>query len=56
MTHQEVVFAQFGRTRAVHTGPDGDPFVLPQIPAGAGTGVGLTDSTPGMIVRLVPAK
>ena len=53
--HQEVVFEQFGRVRAVTTGPDGLLYVLLQNPTGSGTGVGLSASTPGMVVRLVPA-
>lgn len=53
---QEPVFEQFGRTRAVVTGPDGLLYVLLQNPTGAGTGVGLSEGTPGMVVRLVPVK
>jgi len=52
--HQEVVFEQFGRVRAVTTGPDGLLYVLLQNPTGSGTGVGLSASTPGMVIRLVP--
>jgi glucose/arabinose dehydrogenase len=55
VVHQEVVFEQFGRVRAVTTGPDGLLYVLLQNPTGAGTGVGLAASTPGMVIRLVPA-
>lgn len=51
---QEVLFAQFGRVRAVATGPDGLLYVLLQNPTGAGTGVNLSASTPGMLVRLTP--
>jgi aldose sugar dehydrogenase len=54
--HQEAVFEQFGRVRAVTTGPDGLLYVLLQNPTGAGTGVGLAASTPGMVIRLVPAS
>lgn len=54
VVHQEEVFAQFGRTRAVMTGPDGLMYVLLQNPTGAGTGVSLSAATPGMVVRLVP--
>jgi aldose sugar dehydrogenase len=54
--HQEVVFEQFGRVRAVTTGPDGLLYVLLQNPTGSGTGVGLAASTPGMVIRLVPAS
>jgi glucose/arabinose dehydrogenase len=53
--HQEVVFEQFGRVRAVTTGPDGLLYVLLQNPTGSGTGAGLSASTPGMVIRLVPA-
>ena len=52
VTHQEVVFEQFGRVRAVTTGPDGLLYVLLQNPTGAGTGLGLAASTPGMVIRL----
>jgi glucose/arabinose dehydrogenase len=55
VTHQEPVFEQFGRVRAVTTGPDGLLYVLLQNPTGAGTGLGLAASTPGMVIRLVPA-
>ena len=54
VTHQEVVFEQFGRVRAVTTGPDGLLYVLLQNPTGSGTGLGLAASTPGMVIRLVP--
>jgi glucose/arabinose dehydrogenase len=54
--HQEAVFEQFGRVRAVTTGPDGLLYVLLQNPTGSGTGVGLSASTPGMVIRLVPAE
>ena len=53
---QEVVFEQFGRTRQVKTGPDGLLYVLLQNPTGAGTGIGLSEPTPGMVVRLEPVK
>ena len=53
---QEAVFEQFGRTRAVVPGPDGLFYVLLQNPTGPGTGVGLSASTPGMVVKLVPVK
>jgi glucose/arabinose dehydrogenase len=56
VTHQEAVFEQFGRVRAVTTGPDGLLYVLLQNPTGAGTGLGLAASTPGMVIRLVPEK
>lgn len=53
---QEVLFEQFGRTRAVTMGPDGLLYVLLQNPTGSGTGVSLAASTPGMVVRLVPIE
>ena len=49
------MFEQFGRVRAVTTGPDGLLYVLLQNPTGSGTGLGLAASTPGMVIRLVPA-
>lgn len=51
---QEVVFDRFGRTRAVATGPDGLLYVLLQSPTGSGTGLRLSDPSPGMLVRLHP--
>jgi len=56
VTHQEAVFEQFGRVRAVTTGPDGLLYVLLQNPTGSGTGLGLSASTPGMVIRLVPVS
>ena len=53
---QEAVFNQFGRTRQVITGPDGLMYVLIQNPTGGNTGVSLSASTPGMVIRLVPVK
>ena len=55
VTHQEVLFAQFGRVRDVVVGPDGYVYVARQDPTGGGTGVALTASTPGSIIRLVPS-
>ncbi len=54
VTHQEVVFEQFGRVRDVTTGPDGLLYILLQNPTGAGTGLSLSASTPGRVVRLIP--
>jgi glucose/arabinose dehydrogenase len=54
VVHQEAVLQQFGRVRAVTTGPDGLIYALLQSPTGAGTGLGLAASTPGMVIRLVP--
>jgi glucose/arabinose dehydrogenase len=56
VTAQEVVFNQFGRTRQVITGPDGLLYVLIQNPTGGNTGVSLSATTPGMVIRLVPVK
>jgi glucose/arabinose dehydrogenase len=53
---QEVVFDQLGRVRDVVEGPDGYLYVALQHPTGAGTGVGLAASTPGLIVRLMPGQ
>ena len=49
ITHQEVVFNQFGRVRDIVQGPDGFFYLALQTP-----GTGLADSTPGSVVRLVP--
>ena len=51
---QEVLFDQYGRTRAVATGPDGLLYALIQNPTGSGTGLSLAAATPGMVIRLVP--
>jgi glucose/arabinose dehydrogenase len=51
---QETVFEQFGRVRASATGPDGLLYVLLQNPTGPGSGVNLSASTPGTLVRLEP--
>ncbi len=56
VTHQEVVFDQFGRVRDIVQGPDGLFYIALQDPTGGGTGVGLSASTPGKIIRLVPAQ
>jgi aldose sugar dehydrogenase len=47
---QEVVFSGYGRVRDVVSGPDGYLYVALNVP-----GVRLSDTTPGLIVRLVPA-
>lgn len=49
VTHQEVVFNQFGRIRDVVVGPDGYLYVLMQLP-----GQSLSQSTPGVLARLIP--
>ena len=56
IVHQEVLFNQFGRTRAVTTGPDGLIYVLLQSATGAGTPFGLTQASPGLVVRLEPVS
>jgi glucose/arabinose dehydrogenase len=48
---QETVFNQFGRVHDVIIGPDGLLYVTLQLP-----GQVLSQSTPGMIARLVPVK
>jgi glucose/arabinose dehydrogenase len=49
VTHQEVVFNEFGRVRDIVTGPDGCFYVSLSLP-----GQRLSDTTAGVIVRLVP--
>ena len=56
VVHQEAVLQQLGRVRALTTGPDGLLYVLVQSPTGAGTGLGLAASTPGMVIRLRPQQ
>ena len=51
VTHQEVVFNQFGRVHDVVVGPEGYLYVTLQLP-----GRGVSDSTPGMVARLVPVQ
>ena len=52
--HQEILWDQYGRTRAVIMGPDGLLYVLLQNATGTPTS---TDAaTPGMVVRLVPVN
>jgi glucose/arabinose dehydrogenase len=53
---QEPVFKEFGRVRDVITGPDGLLYVLVQNPTGGGTGIELSASTVGMVIRLVPVQ
>jgi len=54
ITTQEIVFEQLGRVRDVATAPDGRLYVLIQHPTGPGTGLPLSASTPGALVRLDP--
>ena len=49
VVHQEAVFNQFGRVHDVIVGPDGLLYVTLQLP-----GQVLSQSTPGMVARLVP--
>lgn len=49
VTHQEVVFNQFGRVHDVVQGPDGYLYVTFQLP-----GPQMSASTPGMVARLIP--
>jgi glucose/arabinose dehydrogenase len=50
VVHEEIVFKGFGRVRDVVTGPDGLLYIALNVP-----GVRLSDTTPGLVVRLVPA-
>jgi len=50
-THQEAVFNQFGRVHDVIVGPDGYLYVALQLP-----GQVLSQSTPGMVARLMPVQ
>lgn len=49
VTHQELVFTQSGRVRDLVIGPDGYFYIALQFP-----GARVSDSTQGVIVRLVP--
>jgi len=49
--HEEQVFNQFGRVHDVIQGPDGYLYVTLQLP-----GQVLSQSTPGMVARLIPVK
>ena len=51
VTHQEVVFDQFGRVRDIAIGPDGYFYLLLQTP-----GQPVSQSTMGLAARLVPVK
>ena len=51
VTHQEPVFNQFGRVHDVVIGPDGYLYVTLQLP-----GQTMSQSTPGMIARLIPVQ
>jgi glucose/arabinose dehydrogenase len=49
VTHQEVVFNEFGRVRDIVIGPDGYFYLSLSLP-----GQRVSDTTPGVIVRMVP--
>jgi glucose/arabinose dehydrogenase len=49
ITHQEIVYQGFGRTRDVITGPDGYLYILLQNSQALA-------SSPGMVIRLLPAN
>jgi glucose/arabinose dehydrogenase len=51
VTHQEPVFSQLGRVHDVIIGPDGYLYVTLQLP-----GQFMSQSTPGMIARLIPVS
>jgi glucose/arabinose dehydrogenase len=51
VTHQEVLFNQFGRVHDVIVGPDGYLYVTLQLP-----GRSLSESTSGMVARLIPVQ
>jgi aldose sugar dehydrogenase len=51
VTHQEVLFNQFGRVHDVIVGPDDYLYVTLQLP-----GRSLSESTAGMVARLSPAQ
>ena len=51
VTHQEVLFDQFGRVRDMAIGPDGHLYLLLQIP-----GQPVSASTPGVLARVAPVK
>ncbi len=53
VTHQEVIFTQFGRIHDIITGPDGLFYVACQNPTSS-VGITMSASTPGMVIRLVP--
>lgn len=56
VTSQEVIFDQFGRVRDVIQGPDGYLYLALQHATGAGTSYGLVAPSPGLVVRMVPAR
>jgi glucose/arabinose dehydrogenase len=55
VTHQEIVFAEFGRVRDIVQSPDGYLYIELQNPTGA-NGISLSASTPGLLIRLLPVR
>ena len=51
VTRQEVIFNEFGRVRDIVQGPDGYLYVSVNLP-----GQRLSDTTAGVVVRMVPVK
>lgn len=51
VTRQEVIFNEFGRVRDIVEGPDGYLYVALNLP-----GQRLSDTTAGVVVRMVPVK
>jgi glucose/arabinose dehydrogenase len=51
VTHQEVVFKEFGRVRDIIVGPDGLFYVALSLP-----GAKLSDTTAGAVVRMTPVR
>ena len=49
VTHQEVIFNEYGRVRDIIIGPDGYLYVALSLP-----GQRLSDTTAGVIVRMLP--
>lgn len=55
VTHEEVVFAEFGRVRDIVQGLDGYFYIELQNPTGV-NGISLSASTPGLLIRLMPVR
>jgi glucose/arabinose dehydrogenase len=51
VTHQEVIFNEYGRVRDIIIGPDGYFYVALSLP-----GQRLSDTTAGVVIRMVPVK
>ena len=51
---EEVVFSDLGRVRDIVQGPDGYFYIAVQNPTGGNSGVGLSATTPGRVIRLIP--